>query len=388
MYTPDLGFRVTPWEVQGEVDYDKLVEEFGVERITPELLREFEKMAGGSHYLLRRGFFFAHRDLELVLRDCREGRGFFLYTGRAPSRAPMHLGHAIPLMLTKWLQEKFGVNAYIMIPDEEKYLAKKVDSLGEVEPYVEQDILNIIALGFDPDRTFIFRDTEYIRHLYRAAVEVARHITLSTARATFGFSGETSIGLIFYPALQIVPTLFEGRRPLIPCAIDQDPYFRLQRDVAPKLGFYKTAELLSKFVWGLEGPGSKMSASRPETAILLSDEPGVAAKKVREAFTGGRPTIKEQRELGGEPERCSVFHWFSILFEEDDERLADRYRRCKAGELLCGECKAELAQRVEAFLREHQRRVEDAERLRDRFLYDGELARRMWEWDFKPRAGS
>lgn len=383
-----FGFKVTPWEVQGEVDYDKLIEEFGVERITPELLRELEKIAGGSHYLLRRGFFFAHRDLELVLSDWREGRGFFLYTGRAPSRAPMHLGHAIPLMLAKWLQERFRVNAYIMIPDEEKYLAKKVDSLGEVEPYVEQDILNVIALGFDPDRTFIFRDTEYIRYLYRAAVEVARHITLSTARATFGFSGETSIGLVFYPALQIVPTLFERRRPLIPCAIDQDPYFRLQRDVAPKLGFYKTAELLSKFVWGLKGPGSKMSASKPETAILLGDEPRVAARKVREAFTGGRPTTKEQRELGGEPEKCSVFHWFSILFEEDDEKLADRRRRCKAGELLCGECKAELAQRVEAFLREHQRRVEDAEKLKDKFLYDGKLAREMWEWDFKSLAGS
>ncbi len=329
---------------------------------------------------MRRKFFFAHRDLDFTLKDYKEGRGFFLYTGRAPSKSPMHIGHLIPFIMTKWLQEKFGVNAYIMIPDEEKYLAKKVDSLREVELHVMQDVLNIIAVGFDPDKTFIFKDIEFIGRLYKAAVKVARHITFSTAKATFGFTGETSIGLIFYPALQIVPTLFERKRPLIPCAIDQDPYFRLQRDIAPKLGFYKTSELLSKFVWGLTGPESKMSASKPESAILLNDSPEEAAKKVKMAFTGGRATAEEQRKIGGIPEICPVYHWYSILFEEDDKKLEERYWACRSGKLLCGECKAELAERVKAFLRQHQRRVKDAEKLKDKFLYDGKLASKMWNW--------
>ena len=378
-----LGYSVTPWEVRGHVDYDRLVEEFGVQRIGGELLEKLETLAGDLHPLLRRGFFFAHRDLDLVLREYEEGRGFFLYTGRAPSKSPMHLGHVIPFVMTRWLQEKFGVNAYIMIPDEEKFLAKKVDSLDEVEPYIHQDILNIIALGFDPDRTFIFRDTEYVGRMYRAAVEVARHINLSIAKATFGFAGETSIGLVFYPALQIVPTLFEDKRPLIPCAIDQDPYFRLQRDVAPKLGRRKTAELLSKFVWGLTGPESKMSASEPETAILLNEDLDSAARKIMNAFTGGRATAKEQRKLGGVPEICPIYHWYTILFEEDDGKLRDRYQACKAGELLCGECKIELAERVKAFLRKHQERVKRAEGLVRKFMYDGKLATRMWNWEFR-----
>lgn len=376
-------YEVTPWEVRGRIDYDRLVAEFGVEKISPELLEEFKRYAGGLHWLLRRSFFFAHRDLGLALREYGEGKGFFLYTGRAPSRSPMHIGHMIPFLMTRWIQEKFDVNAYIMIPDEEKFLAKKVDSLEDVEPYVVQDILNIIAVGFDEDKTFIFRDTEYIGHMYRAAVKVARHINFSTAKAVFGFGGETSIGLIFYPALQIVPTLFENRRPLIPCAIDQDPYFRLQRDVAPKLGRYKTAELLSKFVWGLTGPDTKMSASDPETAILLNEDAETAAKKVMNAFTGGRATKEEQRRLGGVPEICPVFHWYSLLFEEDDKKLQERYHACRSGALLCGECKAELARRVKIFLKRHQKKVETAREKVEKFLYDGKLASRMWSWEYE-----
>ncbi|MEM4412040.1 MAG: tryptophan--tRNA ligase, partial [Thermofilum sp.] len=194
------GYTLTPWEAKGRIDYDKLIEEFGVERLEDRHFEILQELAGELHPLLRRRFFFAHRDLDHVLADYQSGKGFFLYTGRAPSKSPMHIGHIIPFIITRWFQEKFEVNVYIEIPDEEKFLAKKADSLDEVAPYAEKDILNIIALGFDENRTFIFKDTEYIGRMYRAAVLIARHINFSTARAVFGFDGETSIGLIFYPA--------------------------------------------------------------------------------------------------------------------------------------------------------------------------------------------
>lgn len=318
-----------------------------------------------------------------MLKDYVDGRGFFLYTGIAPSRSTMHLGNVVPFIMTQWFQEKFNVNTYIMIPDEEKYLAKKVDDLKCVDEHVERTILDIIALGFDPDKTFIFKDREYIKHLYTAAVVVARKINFSLAKAVFGFNGETSIGLIFYPALQIVPTLFERRRCLIPYGIDQDPYFRIQRDIAPKLGYYKTAGIMSIFIPGLEGISSKMSSSKPETAIYLNDNPEIAANKIMDAFTGGQPTIKDQREKGGNPEICCVYQWFKILFEPSEKDLIKRYESCKNGELLCGECKVELAKRTREFLKNHQRRVKEAEKLKSKFLYEGELAQRMWNWEFK-----
>ncbi|ABL77992.1 tryptophan--tRNA ligase [Thermofilum pendens] len=377
-------FSVTPWEAKGKIDYDKLIQEFGVEKLGEELLSRIERIAGGLHPLLRRNFFFAHRDLNLVLNDYEEGRGFFLYTGRAPSNSPMHIAHIVPFIATRWFQEKFGANVYIQIPDEEKFLAKKVETLEEIEKYAVQDILNIIALGFDENKTFIFRDTEYISKLYKPAVLVARHINFSTARAVFGFDNESTIGLIFYPALQIVPTFFEKKRPLIPCGIDQDPYFRLQRDIAPRLNRYKAAEVLSKLVWGLKGPETKMSASEPDTAILLSDPPETVKRKIINAYTGGRATVEEQRRLGGVPEVCTVFHWYSVLFEDDDKKLLERYHACRTGKLLCGECKAELVERINSFLERHRARVKDAEKKMHLYLYDGKLAQEMWNWEYRP----
>ena len=50
---------VTPWEVKGEVDYDKLVRDFGLKLIDDRLLDKIKKHTGELHYLLRRKIFFA-----------------------------------------------------------------------------------------------------------------------------------------------------------------------------------------------------------------------------------------------------------------------------------------------------------------------------------------
>ncbi len=45
--------------------------------------------------------------LVTVLLQVEKGNKFFLYTGRGPSSEAMHLGHLIPFLFTKWLQEVF-----------------------------------------------------------------------------------------------------------------------------------------------------------------------------------------------------------------------------------------------------------------------------------------
>lgn len=51
----------------------------------------------------------------------------------------------------------------------------------------------------------------------------------------------------------------------------QDPYFRMTRDVAPRLGFHKPAIIHSSFFPALQGPQSKMSASDATSSIFLTD---------------------------------------------------------------------------------------------------------------------
>jgi len=371
-------FIVTPWEVKGRVDYEKLIAIFGTQPITRDLLRKIEDLAGELHVLLRRGVFFSHRDLDLTLRDYEDGKGFFLYTGRGPS-GPMHIGHLIPFIFTRWLQDKFNVNVYIMITDDEKYLDEPNMSLGEARRWAYENTLDIIAVGFNPDKTFIFHDTEYIGKLYPMAIKVAKKINFNTVKAVFGFTGSTNIGLLFFPSLQIIPTFFEKKRCLIPAAIDQDPYWRIQRDIAESLGYYKTTAIHSKFMPPLTGLDGKMSSSKPETAIFLHDDPKTVRFKIMKyAFSGGQPTVELHRKLGGNPDIDVSFQWLKIYFEPDDSKLKKIEEDYRSGRMLTGELKEYLIEKINNFLEEHRVRREQAKELINLYKYDGELARRMW----------
>ena len=67
------GVKVTPYAVSGEVDYDKLVKEFGVRKIDDNMLGEIKKHTKDLHLFLRRGVFFAHRDLKWLLDEYKKG---------------------------------------------------------------------------------------------------------------------------------------------------------------------------------------------------------------------------------------------------------------------------------------------------------------------------
>jgi len=355
---------VTPWEVRGKVDYERLIHEFGTLPLTDELLQRIEKHAGGSHLQLRRRLFFSHRDLDTVINLYEEGTKFVLYTGRGPS-GPVHIGHLVPWIFTKHLQEAFKTRLYFQMTDDEKFVVDDDAKLKQTTKYGLENALDLIALGFKPENTYIIYDVQDIDMLYDIALEVAKHITYSTAKATFGFQESTNLGWIFWPAIQAVPCFIhkkltgENVPALIPAAIDQDPFWRIARDIAPKLGYFKPAQIHSRFLPGL-GVGGKMSASEPETAIFTVDPPEVVKRKVWNAFTGGKGTIAEQRKTGANPSVCSIYQYFLFLFEEDDKKLLEREQQCRTGKMLCGDCKKELIEKINKFLSEHQRRREQA----------------------------
>ncbi len=373
-------FTVTPWEVTGNVDYDRLITRFGTQPLTPVLLQTLGKYAP-LHPMFRRGFFFSHRDFDLVLKDHAAGKGFFLYTGRGPSGA-MHIGHLTPLLITKWLQDTFHTNLYIEVTDDEKFLVKG-KSWEEIAAQAEQDMLDIAALGFDPERTFIFRDSEYIKNVYPLMLKIAKKVNHTTTKAVFGFTDQSNIGITFYPAYQIVPTFFEKKRCLIPAAIDQDNYWRIQRDIAEDLGGLKAAAIHSKFLPPLTGPAGKMSSSQAETAVYLTDDETTVRKKVSKyAFSGGGATVEEHRKKGGNPDVDVAYQWLSIFLEPDDVRLKHIHDEYKAGRMLTGEIKQLLIDKLTAFLAAHQQAKARAGPALKKMRYTGGLAKKMWEMTF------
>ncbi len=364
---------VTPWEVTGEVDYDKLIQQFGTQPITDDLLKRLSKHTGGLHLQLQRKLFFSHRDLDWILDMYEAGQRFVLYTGRGPS-GPVHIGHIIPWIFTRHLQEAFNAKLYFQMTDDEKFLVHPEFTIDKSLGFTYENALDLIAIGFEPKKTVIISDVKHISALYDLAIKVAKHVTFSTVKAVFGFEDSSNIGIIFFPAVQAAPCFLESALTgenvpcLIPAAIDQDPYWRVTRDIATKLGYYKPAQIHCKFLPGL-GRGGKMSASLPETCIFTVDPPEVAAKKVWSAFTGGKPTTAEQKKYGGDTSICTVFYYFYYIFEESDDKIRELEERCRSGEAICGDCKVILADRVKKFLMEHQRKREKAKDVVQEFFF-------------------
>ncbi|MEA3379211.1 MAG: tryptophan--tRNA ligase [Nanoarchaeota archaeon] len=364
--------KVTPWEVSGDVDYDKLIKEFGTEAIDDKLLKRIKKHTGELHPFLKRGLFFSHRDINWLLDQYEKGNEFFLYTGRGPS-GKTHIGHLLTWILTKWLQDKFDVDVYFQITDDEKFLFNPKLSLEETNSLAYENALDFIALGFNPNKTHIIVDTDYAGVLYREAIKVAKKITFSTVKAVFGFKNDANIGQIFYTSMQAVPaflpSVLAGKKIpcLIPHGIDQDAHFRVTRDVIEKLGYYKPAAIHSIFVPGLK-EGGKMSSSDPYSTIFTTDEPSIVKKKVGRAFTGGKESIEEQRKNGGKPQICTVMAFFKLMFEGDMKKIEKRKDKCESGDLLCGECKKDLAKAINSFLAKHQAERKKARKKLKKFL--------------------
>jgi tryptophanyl-tRNA synthetase len=123
-------------------------------------------------------------------------------------------------------------------------------------------------------------------------------------------------------------------------------------------GFVPPASLYHRFMTGLTG--GKMSSSKPESHIALTEDPEEARKKVMRAVTGGRQSLAEQKKLGGEPDRCTVYELMLFHLSGDEEELKEIFDECKSGKRVCGTCKKEAAERIRSFLVEHQREREIA----------------------------
>lgn len=343
---------VTPWEVTGNVDYDKLVHEFGTHYISEKAKKRLEK----AHPLLRRGIYFSNRDFDLWLDAYSRGKKVSVITGRGPSER-MHIGHLVPFLVAKSLQDEFNCEVFIAISDDEKFYVKPNLSYEDALKYSEENILDILALGFKPGKTFVIQDFIYT-NIYKYAARIAKKITYSTAKAAFGLKPENNIGWSFYPAMQAAHILFpqfhRGKHiSVVPIGIDQDPFIRLTRDIASNFDFEKPAALHAKFVPSLSGD-TKMSSSG-DGVLFLSDSPKEVERKIKKyAFSGGQSTIEEHRKKGGNPDVDVSFQYLKMFFEPDDKKLQQIYDDYKSGKLLTGELKQITIEKVNKFLKEHQ----------------------------------
>jgi tryptophanyl-tRNA synthetase len=289
----------------------------------------------------------------------REDEDFAVMSGIKPT-GEFHLGTLMTAREVIYFQQQ-GATAFYCIADIEAYEDNNV-SFEESEKIAVGNVADLLALGFDLRRGYIYRQSreERVKNL---AICFAKGVTLSTMRAIYG---ERHMGLYLSALIQagdiLLPQLkeFGGPKPtVVPVGVDQDPHLRLTRDLAfrfrRRYGFVLPSSTYHKLIKALDG-SQKMSKREPMSYFTLNEEPEVIAKKIMNAFTGGRPTAEEQRRLGGNPSICPIYDLYLFHFCKEDEEVAELYRECRGGEILCGECKTRLIRIVTKFVEDHQRK--------------------------------
>ncbi|MEM4589731.1 MAG: tryptophan--tRNA ligase [Candidatus Micrarchaeia archaeon] len=345
--------HIDPFDVSDEeINYQKLIEEFGTQPIST-----IKKLP--NYKAFRRGFVFSHRDFDKFLSAIEKGDKASIITGVNASGS-LHLGHKWTMDLVVALQKEYNLPVLLTISDDEAYVTGKTKDQKESLENAKLIAAQLLALGFDPKKTRILIHQQYTK-IYNLAIKLSRHCTMNEIKAIYGFDMSKNPGQWFYPVVQaadiLLPQELEGpHHVLVPIAIDQDPHLRLARDIADRAGFIKPATVHMRFLRGLKG-GSKMSKSKPGSAIFLDEDPKKAAKLCMQALTGGQPTVEEQRKYGGDPEKSVVIEYLGAHFIESDsefQKLKDDYR---AGKILDGETKQLLAFHVEKYLNEFQPKV-------------------------------
>ncbi len=422
-----MDVLLDPWGAVQVDDYSKLFQEFGISSFD-EILPRMDR----PHAYMKRKIIFGHRDYWPIFRAMKEGTPFAVMSGFMPS-GRAHLGHMMVMNEIIWHQRQGG-DAYVAIADMEAHSVRGVSWQRCRELGIQEYILSLIALGFQPSGRIYFQSQNF--RMRDLAFELACQANFSEMSAIYGFSGETNIAHMVSVAVQsadiLHPQLEENGGPkpvVIPVGSDQDAHIRLTRDLAYRMrrflveerdgyvsvrgkaasselmeaaaealkeagigrmkrysehidlyggvnlevveelirrveveggefGFLPPASLYHRFMTGLSG--GKMSSSKPESYIALSEDPGDAARKVMRAITGGKQSLAEQKRDGGEPEKCSVYELLLFHLSDDEGELEEIYKECRSGERTCGTCKAEAAEKVRIFLEEHQRAREEA----------------------------
>uniref|UniRef100_A0A0D3GPK5 Tryptophan--tRNA ligase, cytoplasmic n=1 Tax=Oryza barthii TaxID=65489 RepID=A0A0D3GPK5_9ORYZ len=259
-------------------------------------------------------------------------------------------------------------------------------TIAERKRLAHENAKDIITCGFDIEKTFIFTDFSYVGGSLRFTIIVNINMNMRNAGMTcilkgiFGISPEDQIGKVSFPPVQAAqsfsssfPHLFHDNDDhlpcLIPCAIDQDPYFRMTCDVTPKLGFQKPSLIESRFFPALQGESTKMSASDPNSAIYVTDNSKqIKAKVNKYAFSGGQDTVELHRELGANLDVDVSIKYLNFFLQDDDE-LEHIKKEYKAGRMLTGEVKQRLIEVLSELVARHQRaRAQVTEEMVDAFM--------------------
>ena len=284
-----------------------------------------------------------------------------ILTGLRPT-GNLHLGHYFGAGKT-WRDIQDDYDFYLEIADVQA-LTDNFDNPEKVRHNVYEIAKDLLAIGIDPDKVHIFVQskipeiaelTVYYSNLVTVS-RLQRNPTVKTEIAQkkelFGNDGESiTYGFLGYPVSQAADiTAFKGE--VVPVGDDQIPLLEQCREIVRKFNsiygdtLIEPQQLLSKTprIKGLDG-NEKMGKSLGN-AIFLVDDPDTIKKKVMGAVTDPE---KIKKDDPANPDICMVYYYHKLVNTEDN--INNICSECKKGSRGCVQCKKELIEAMNNFLK-------------------------------------
>ncbi|HNV01613.1 MAG TPA: tryptophan--tRNA ligase [archaeon] len=326
---------VDPWGNTLVEDYSRLIREFGMQEFDISIMPKPSTQ-------MRRGIIFGGQDLNIIAEAIKNKKKFYCLTGIMPSAEKIHLGTEAVVQQVKYYQDN-GAETYVLIADVESQATRGISIEEGKKRALNFHIPAYIALGLDPKKTIFYFQSEN-KTVSNLATVCSQKVTENEFRAIYGsvhpskvMSAFTQMGDILHPQLK------EAMPGVIPVGIDQAPHIRMSRDVARRLkteyGFFLPSASYNKYTSSLDG-SFKMSKNEQVGKIEIPEKDRKELeKKLKKSLTGGRATMEEQKQKGGEVEKCVAYEYCKNHFIKDDKILKQMHDECISGKNLCGECK-------------------------------------------------
>lgn len=277
----------------------------------------------------------------------------------------LHLGHHWGV-LVNWtaLQDEF--DCFYMVADWHA-LTSEWSHSGAIRPNIRENVADWIAAGVDPAKSVIFVQSAVPEHaelhLILSCITplgwLERVPTYKEAQQQLAEKGVDNYAFLGYPVLQAADILlYKGD--VVPVGEDQLPHLELTREIVRRFHstFCRDGSTVFPEPQGRLTPtprlmgldNRRMSKSYANTIDLGEELPSVE-KKVKGMFTDPN---RKKRSDPGNPAICNVYAFHGMLSAKD--RVAKIEADCRAAQIGCVECKAELAGRMADWLRPFQER--------------------------------
>ncbi|MER7918452.1 MULTISPECIES: tryptophan--tRNA ligase [unclassified Streptomyces] len=222
------------------------------------------------------------RSAELERLIAEDPGKFRMLTGDRPT-GRLHLGHYFGTLRNRVRLQNLGVELFVIIADYQVLTDR--DVADDLQSYVDELVLDHLAIGVDPERSTIFTHSavpalNQLMLPFLSLVSVAELNRNPTVKDEIAHSRQSAVsGLMFtYPVHQAADILF-CKANLVPVGQDQLPHLEITRTVARRFNeryghgtpvFPRPEALLSEVPLLLGTDGTKMSKSRGNSLVLAA----------------------------------------------------------------------------------------------------------------------